>query len=133
MREIKFRGKRIDNGKWIYGSLIIEEDPIADALKYFIKPFNFLTGKLVVPETVGQYTGSKDKNNKEIYEGDIVRYNNKHTGVIVWKYTGFALELFNGEKSTIILWYDIDNRDNIEVVGNIYENPELTILLSDDA
>ena len=41
------------------------------------------------------------------------------------KYTGFALELFNGEKNTIILWYDIDNRDNIEVVGNTYENPEL--------
>jgi len=133
MREIKFRGKRIDNGKWICGSLIIEEDPIADAFKYFIKPFNFLTGKLVIPETVGQYTGSKDKNNKEIYEGDIVRYSDKHTGVIVWKYTGFVLELLNREKSTIILWYDVDKRDNIEVVGNIYENPELTVLLSDDA
>jgi len=133
MREIKFRGKRIDNGKWIYGSLIIEEDPIADALKYFIKPLNFLAGKLVVPETVGQYTESNDKNKKEIYEGDIVRYNDKLTGVIVWKYTGFVLELLNRKKSTIILWCDVNNRDNIEVIGNIYENPELIIFLSDDA
>ena len=133
MREIKFRGKRIDNGKWIYGSLIIEEDPIADALKYFIKPFNFLTGKLVVPETVGQYTDSNDKNKKEIYEGDIIRYNDKLTGVVVWKYTGFVLELLNRKKSPILLWYDVDTEDNIEVIGNIHENPELIILLSDDA
>ncbi len=80
-----------------------------------------------------QYTGLKDKNGKEIYEGDIVRYNDKLTGAIVWKYTGFVLELFNGEKSTIILWHDIDNRDNIEILGNIYDNPELIVLLSDDA
>ena len=133
MREIKFRGKRIDNGKWIYGSLIIEEDPIADALKYFIKPFNFLTGKLVAPETVGQYTDSNDKDKKEIYEGDIVRYNDKLTGVVVWKYTGFVLELLNRKKSPILLWYDVDTEDNIEVIGNIHENPELIILLSDDA
>ena len=69
------------------------------------------------------FTGAKDKNGREIYEEDIVRYNNKLTGVIVWKYTGFTLELFNKKKSTIILWYDVDSKDNIEVIGNIYENP----------
>jgi len=79
-----------------------------------------------------QYTGVKDKNNKEIYEGDIVKYNDKLTGVIVWKYIGFVLELFNKKKSTIILWYDIDNRDNIEVLGNIYENPELVVFLHEE-
>ena len=132
MREIKFRGKRIDNGKWIYGSLIIEEDPIADALKYFIKPFNFLTGKLVVPETVGQYTGSKDKNNKEIYEGDIVRYSDGYAAVIVWKDTGFGLE-FIEEVESPQTWYYLPNGNILEILGNIYENPELIVLLSDDA
>ena len=132
MREIKFRGKRIDNGKWIYGSLIIEEDPIADAFKYFIKPFNFLTGKLVVPETVGQYTGSKDKNNKEIYEGDIVRYSDGYTAVIVWKDTGFGLE-FIEEVESPQTWYYLPNGNILEILGNIYENPELIVLLSDDA
>jgi len=132
MREIKFRGKRIDNGKWIYGSLIIEEDPIADAFKYFIKPFNFLTGKLVVPETVGQYTGSKDKNTKEIYEGDIVRCNDKYCAIVIWKRDGFVLDFFGNMKSVPSLWYNAENSEKIEVVGNIYENPELTILLSND-
>jgi len=133
MREIKFRGKRIDNGKWIYGSLIIEEDPIADALNYFIKPFNFLTGKLVVPESVGQYTGFKDKNNKEIYEGDIVRCNDEYCAVVVWKQDGFLLDFLNNKKNIPSLWYNAENSEKIEVIGNIYENPELTILLSDDA
>lgn len=132
MRELKFRGKRIDNGEWVYGSLIIEKDPIADVLKYFIKPFNFLVGKLVVPETIGQYLEAKDRNGKEIYESDIVRYNDKHVGVIIWKYTSFILELLNDKKNTIILWYDVDTKNNIEVIGNIYENPELLVLLSDE-
>jgi len=132
MRGIKFRGKRIDNGKWIYGSLIIEEDTIADAFKYFIKPFNFLTGKLVVPETVGQYTGSKDKSNKEIYEGDIVRYSDGYTAVVVWKDTGFELE-FIEEVESPQTWYYLPNGNVLEILGNIYENSELIVLLSDDA
>ncbi len=131
MREIKFRGKRIDNGKWIYGSLIIEEDPIADTFKYFIKPFNFLTGKIVVPETVGLYTGSKDKDGKEIYEKDIVRYSDEYTAVVVWKDTGFELE-FIEEIESPRTWYYLPNSNTLEVLGNIHENPELIILLSDD-
>ncbi len=132
MREIKFRGKRIDNGIWIYFSLIIEEDPIADALKYFIKPFNFLRGKLVAPETVGQYTGRKDKNNKEIYEGDIVRYRDRYTAVVVWKDTGFGLE-FIEQVENPRTWYYLPNGNVLEILGNIYEHPELIVLLSDDA
>jgi len=132
MREIKFRGKRIDNGKWVYGSLIIEEDPITDALKYFIKPFNFLRGKIVAPKTVGQYTGRKDKNGKEIYEGDIVRYSDGYTAVVVWKDTGFGLE-FIEQVENPRTWYYLPNGDVLEILGNIYENPELIVLLSDDA
>ncbi len=133
MREIKFRGKRIDNGNWIYGSLIIEEDPIADTFKYFIKPFNFLTGKLVAPETVGQYTGFKDKNRKEIYEDDIVRCNDCSCAVVIWERDGFVLDFFDDMKNIYSLWYNAENSEKIEVIGNIYENPELIVLLSEDA
>jgi len=131
MREIKFRGKRIDNGKWIYGSLIIEEDPIANAFKYFIKPFNFLRGKLVAPETVGQCTGRKDKNKKEIYESDIVRYSDRYTAVVVWKDTGFGLE-FIEQVENPRTWYYLPKGNVLEILGNIYEHPELIVLLSDD-
>jgi len=144
MREIKFRGKRIDNGKWIYGSLIIEEDPIADAFKYFIKPFNFLTGKLVVPETVGQYTGRKDKDGKEIYEDDIVLIDRGDSFLVIKQQcivrydsmnASYCFEINNGDKIYLTGFKNPDFfiENKVEVIGNIYENPELIVLLSDDA
>ena len=70
MREIKFRGKRLDNGEWIEGDLLrmldhwfIFPDPAPEGIDKYA----------VDPATVGQFTGLKDKNGKEIYEGDVIR------------------------------------------------------------
>ena len=78
-----------------------------------------------------QYTGLKNKNGTEIYENDIVRCNDQQGAVVVWKRYGFILDFFNNVKNIPSLWYNVESSE-IEVIGNIYENPELIIYLSDD-
>jgi hypothetical protein len=119
MRDIKFRGKRIDNGDWVYGYYYkgalqnmdckVNYVILSDGVKWH-----------VIPETVGQYTSRKDKNCKEIYEGDATE-----EGIVVFSddYLGFFVKLFKPEyeQQTNSL-YDIPLP---EIIGNIHDNPEL--------
>ena len=151
MREIIFRGKRLDNGEWAEGYLyehepalvgIVSENYVPEPSKWFIARTGFADWNMprpvefvgVDPSTVGQYTGLCDKNGKKIFEGDIVDASNEW-----WNSAGRA-----GHDSPVILveWendlcgfepfanYDCDcgvyiNAKNCEVLGNIYDNPEL--------
>ena len=129
MREIKFRGKRVDNGEWAYGFFSrINGEPIIlspmDSYKYYRKFFVDVPFKQVIPETVGQYTGLKDKNGKEIFEGDVVLckiHDKEYMGLVEYTNTYGFYYLSGMGYSDTELW----GCNEKKVIGNIHENKEL--------
>lgn len=134
MREIKFRGKRIDTGEWVYGyvlenefkSFIIREELIRTP-STVNEPSGFETDisyYKVIPETVGQYTGIKDKNVKEIYDGDIIKFFTNFEGECIekvfWYNEEAAFYHTYSDRPCKRFWSD--NKIKIEIIGNIYKN-----------
>jgi uncharacterized phage protein (TIGR01671 family) len=133
MKEIKFRGRRTDNGEWVVGYLLITQ-----ISGVFILGTTILTkvqkaqsasirDKLwqyeVDPETVGQFTGLHDKSGKKIWEGDII-YLKHETGLSTWDESKEIVKFEMGG-FTCGIYADLDNICDCEVIGNIWENPEL--------
>ena len=121
MREIIFRGKRLDNGEWLYGHIYRQvdlPDTIEEEWYWYIKPIGSESwvSYRVDPYTVGQYTGLKDQHGKMIWEGDIISLRTGRPHVVRFKNGAFILE-----DSAIAMSFVI----KFEIIGNIYDNPEL--------
>jgi uncharacterized phage protein (TIGR01671 family) len=129
MREIKFRGKRLDNGEWVYGyyyTQIITHAGNRKSRDHFMRTEQNIRYE-VDPDTVGQYTGLKDKNGKEIYEGDIVE-SFDHGQVRQLYLVKFNKGCFGASLDNIsfyFLTFDHVCVEQIKIIGNIYENPDL--------
>lgn len=137
MREIKFRGIRIDNGEWVYGDyhrrvgnvhcIICMEPDDNGKVVYVVHQ--------VDDDTIGQFTGLHDKNGKEIYEGDIVKWILTMPGVgLNGGYEEYEIEeidvikwdsgaLYLGEYCAAV--FADESEGYAEIVGNIHDNPEI--------
>ena len=128
-REIKFRGKEFETGQWIEGSLTTY--PRYYPTITLVENAELIPKKktcVVLPETVGQFTGLCDKNGKEIYEGDICRYYNPEDKDGICEIEeDYALWISGTIKETNLLTplFYLKCSSEWEVIGNIHQNPEL--------
>lgn len=119
MREIKFRGFSKELNKWACG-YYWSDKPFLD-IRHYIKINGSRESIQVVPESVGQFTGVKDKEGKEVFEGDVIKI---HELPIKIRKVTFSDGMFKAEgieSITPLAWHG----NAIEVIGSVYENPEL--------
>ena len=142
MRKIMFRGKTLDDGKWVYGYYVHQYG--ADEI-YLFEPTDGFDSRHIDPNTAGEYTGFIDKNGKEIFTGDIVigktrkiQYD-KFVGEAIFAHGNFRLRYPDRYGIEGYCWHTIGRvacdpalgwrvEDGVpydyEIIGNIYDNPE---------
>ena len=121
MRDILFRGKRLDNGEWVEGDFVHSVYKIGDTCVGTYR--NSLWMHQVRPSTVGQYTGLNDKNGEQTFEGDILTVDGEDGFFVLEFQEDTARFVMSGDSIVV----DFDNfwSYEVEVMGNIHDNPEL--------
>lgn len=130
MRDILFRGKRVDNGEWVYGSLVHRTKYYGDTTdKWFVLhggefDCDYYDAEEVLPDTIGQYTGLKDKNGNRLYEKDIVNCKTKS-----YLFEGYTIEWYNDDARFVMVKngrrYAVSESFEYEIVGNITDNSDM--------
>ena len=127
MRTIKFRGKSILTDEWLYGDLVHSADKKRTAI--LVNDKDSYDECEVAPKTIGQFTGLYDANGKRIYEGDIVKWkadNRLYAVIFKWGMFYASVEVCNQETyGGFPLHALAGDKKGVEIVGNIYDNPEL--------
>ena len=132
MREILFRGKRLDNGEWIQGDLV---QFLPHGIVRIVEQEPSYKDAEVDSDTVGQFTGLTDKNGRKIFEGDIIHleysqvffggeYFGEYTAEVSYKEGCFITDGTNNGDEIETPLSGFDN-DEVEIIGNIHDNPEL--------
>ena len=144
MKEILFKGKRADNGEWVEGYYAYQRKSLTDKERYYIltnNGFGF-SWQNIVPETLCQYSGLTDKNENKIFEGDIISYQrdnedcpfpnkdtNKRIGRVFFQDFRASFAVAEGRNGSDMLNQDlyryVRGGNRTEVIGNIFDNPEL--------
>ena len=144
MREILFRGQRVDTKEWVYGLLWKKKyNHNKIFISYFPDEDDHEDAVVVSSETVGQFTGLTDKNGKRIFEGDVVKGEflwSDIVGQVVWgEYSHSKCDEYSCEHYGLYVkpirevknnryentGWDLYSMDMVEVIGNIHDNPEL--------
>jgi uncharacterized phage protein (TIGR01671 family) len=128
MRQIKFRGKRVDNGEWVYGGFHRVSDDIYMIIHHHFN--NLAMNSQVIPESVGQFTGLTDKNGVEAYEGDKVPMYFEDVsnqdfitkeGIICFKFGSFMVYFIHPEEGNVYALAKEYVKGKL-ITGNIHEN-----------
>lgn len=150
MREVLFRGKRAGNGEWVEGQLLYFRSSVGEnELALIVEScewdnsngwFNLCERAKVIPASVSEFTGLTDKNGKKIFEGDIFRIEDDMVGVVIYENGCFRMKVYGlcgaftesgydecGGGWDVVECESIDwlYIHDMEIIGNIHDNPEL--------
>lgn len=132
-RTIKFRGKRTDTGEWVYGDLFQKKDGLVAIRRNYHTwaegPYDLPDPSddedyIVYPDTVGQYTGLKDKNGTAVWEGDLLLTPERDIMVVEWQDAKLITKCVRPANpryvNSLAFAYPVS-----VIIGNIHDNPEL--------
>jgi len=125
MTQREYRGKHIETGEWVFGSLISDRFIVGDIVEWTDEYFNTEWWLAVDPDTVGQYTGAVDLKSQKVFVGDIVPGGDGVNGYVIYESGFCAFSVEYHKYKQLLMDYRAEMGDEFEVIGNIHDHPHL--------